>query len=88
MTSHYAKITDTTVRRRWQQATKVNIKGERVELDPEGPLAQAQWAKTRYGMATQTLLLRAAAAEVLSACQCVLDVPGLPDWAGVLARAP
>ncbi|WP_370185352.1 tyrosine-type recombinase/integrase [Rhodococcus wratislaviensis] len=55
MTSHYAKITDTTVRRRWQQATKVNVKGERVELGPDGPLAQAQWAKTRYGMATQTL---------------------------------
>ena len=55
MTSHYAKITDQTVRRRWEAATKVNIRGERVTLDPEGPLAQAQWAKTRYSMATQTL---------------------------------
>lgn len=55
MTAHYARITDQTVRRRWEQATKVNINGERVSLDPEGPLAQAQWAKTRYGMATQTL---------------------------------
>jgi integrase len=55
MTSHYAKITDQTVRRRWEAATKVNIKGERVTLDPDGPLAQAQWAKTRYGIATQTL---------------------------------
>jgi SAM-dependent methyltransferase len=55
MTSHYAKITGQTVRRRWEQATKVNIKGERVTLDPGGPLGQAQWAKTRYGMATQTL---------------------------------
>jgi integrase len=55
MTAHYARITDQTVRRRWEQATKVNIKGERVGIDPEGPLAQAQWAKTRYGMATQTL---------------------------------
>lgn len=43
------------VRRRWEQATKVNINGERVSLDPDGPLAQAQWAKTRYGIATQTL---------------------------------
>ena len=40
---------------RQEAATKVNIKGERVAIDPEGPLAQAQWAKTRYGMATQTL---------------------------------
>jgi hypothetical protein len=49
------KITDQTVRRHWEQATKVNVKGERVTLDPDGPLGQAQWAKTRYGMATQTL---------------------------------
>ena len=55
MTAHYARITDKTVRRRWEQATKVNIKGEHVSLDPEGPLAQAQWAKTRYGIATLTL---------------------------------
>ncbi len=43
------------LRRRWEQATKVNINGEHVNLDPDGPLAQAQWAKTRYGIATQTL---------------------------------
>jgi integrase len=55
MTSHYAKITGQTVRRHWEQATKVNINGERVALDPDGLLDQAQWAKTRYGMATQTL---------------------------------
>ena len=55
MTAHYAKITDQTVRRRWEQATRVNISGERVTIDPGGPLAQAQWAKTRYGIATQTL---------------------------------
>ena len=55
MTAHYARITDQTVRRRWEQATKVNVKGQRVSIDPDGPLAQAQWAKTRYGMATQTL---------------------------------
>lgn len=55
MTAHYARITDQTVRRRWEDATKVNIKGERVGIEPDGPLAQAQWAKTRYGMATQSL---------------------------------
>ena len=55
MTAHYARITDQTVRRRWEQATKVNINGERVSIDPDGPLGQAQWAKTRYGLATQTL---------------------------------
>jgi ferredoxin len=55
MTAHYAKITDQTVRRRWEQATRVNVNGEPVVIDPAGPLAQAQWAKTRYGIATQTL---------------------------------
>ena len=55
MTAHYARITDQTVRRRWEQATKVNVNGERVSIAPDGPLAQAQWAKTRYGLATQTL---------------------------------
>jgi hypothetical protein len=55
MTAHYARITDQTVRRHWEQATKVNINGERVTLDPDGALGQAQWAKTRLGMATQTL---------------------------------
>jgi hypothetical protein len=33
MTSHYAKITDQTVRRHWEQAAKVNIKGERVVIE-------------------------------------------------------
>ncbi|GIF13526.1 tyrosine-type recombinase/integrase [Actinoplanes teichomyceticus] len=55
MTAHYARITDQTVRRRWEAAMKVNIKSERVSLDADGPLGQAQWAKTRYGIATQTL---------------------------------
>ena len=49
------KISDETVRRHWENGTKVNISGERVTISPDGPLAQAQWAKTRYGMATQTL---------------------------------
>ena len=41
MTAHYAKLTDQTVRRRWQQAARVNISGERVTIDPDGPLGQA-----------------------------------------------
>ncbi len=55
MTAHYARITDQTVRRQWEKATKVNVQGERVVIDPDGPPAQAQWVKTRYGIATQTL---------------------------------
>src|SRR4029453_6258113 len=35
--AHYAKIPDQTVRRHWEQAPKVNVRGERVALDPDGP---------------------------------------------------
>ena len=46
---------DTTVRRHWEAARKVNAKGEAVTIDPGGPLAEANWAKQRLGRATQAL---------------------------------
>jgi hypothetical protein len=55
MTSHYARLSDTTVRRHWEAARKVNARGETVTLDPEGPLADAAWTKQRVGRATQAL---------------------------------
>jgi ferredoxin len=55
MTAHYARLHDTTVRRHWEQARKVNINGAAVSLDPDGPLAEAAWAKQRLGRATQAL---------------------------------
>jgi integrase len=55
MTSHYARLHDTTVRRHWEKARKVNISGETVTLDPDGPLAEASWAKQRLSRATQAL---------------------------------
>jgi hypothetical protein len=55
MTAHYARLHDTTVRRHWEQARKVNIDGATVTLDPDGPLAEAAWAKQRLGRATQAL---------------------------------
>lgn len=45
MTSHYARLHDTTVRRRWEAARKININGETVVLDPDGAVADAAWAK-------------------------------------------
>jgi hypothetical protein len=45
MTAHYAQLHDTTVRRHWEQARKVNACGETVTLSPGGPLAEASWAK-------------------------------------------
>ena len=55
MTAHYARLHDSTVRRHWEPARKVNAKGEQVALDPDGPLAEATWAKQRLGRATQAL---------------------------------
>jgi hypothetical protein len=55
MTAHYARLSDTTVRRHWEQARKVNISGEDVALDPGGPLADAAWAKQQLARATQAL---------------------------------
>ena len=55
MTAHYARLHDKTVRRHWEQARKVNIKGEAITLDPDGPLAEVAWAKQRVGRATQAL---------------------------------
>ncbi|QIZ39981.1 phage integrase family protein [Saccharopolyspora sp. ASAGF58] len=55
MTAHYARLHDTTVRRHWENARKVNTKGETITIDPDGPLAEANWAKQRLGRATQAL---------------------------------
>jgi integrase len=55
MTGHYARLHDTTVRRQWEVARKVDIHGAAVTLDPAGPLAEAAWAKQRLGRATQAL---------------------------------
>lgn len=55
MTAHYARLHDTTVRAHWERARKVDIHGDSVRLDPDGPLAEAAWAKHRLSRATQAL---------------------------------
>src|SRR5208282_3747927 len=55
MTALYARLSDTTVRRHWENARKVNIAGDTVTLDPAGQVADAAWAKQRLGRATQAL---------------------------------
>ena len=55
MTGHYARLHDTTVRRQWEAARKVDIHGATVTFDPAGPTADAAWAKQRLGRATQAL---------------------------------
>jgi integrase len=55
MTGHYARLHDSTVRRHWEAARKVDITGRTVDLDPAGPLAEAAWASQRLSRATQAL---------------------------------
>ncbi len=55
MTAHYARLSDTTVRRHWEAARKVNAHGETLTVDPAGPLAEAAWARQQIGRATQAL---------------------------------
>jgi hypothetical protein len=55
MTAHYARMHDSTIRRHWEAARKVNINGETVTLAPGGQLADAAWARQRAGRATQAL---------------------------------
>lgn len=55
MTAHYARLHDTTIRRHWETARKIDISGTTVVLDPQSTLAEASWAKQRLGRATQAL---------------------------------
>ncbi|WP_410626204.1 tyrosine-type recombinase/integrase [Amycolatopsis sp. cmx-8-4] len=55
MTGHYARLHDTTVRRHWEQARKVSITGQAVQLSPDGQLADATWLKDRLARAKQSL---------------------------------
>jgi len=56
MTNIYARLHDQTLREefdRYQQ--RINIRGETVALDPDGPLSDAAWAKENLARAKQTL---------------------------------
>ena len=55
MVAHYARLHDSTVRRHWEKARKVNASGHTVVLDPNGPLAEAAWSKHRLARVTQAL---------------------------------
>ena len=68
MTAHYARLHDETVRRHWQAAKKVDVTGASVSINPDGPLAEAAWAKQRLGQATQALSNGYCALPVVKSC--------------------
>ena len=47
MTSHYAKVHDTTIREAFDryQSQRVNISGQRIGYDPDARTASAEWVK-------------------------------------------
>ena len=56
LSSVYAHVDDETVKREllgWQQ--RVNIRGERIALEPDSPLAHAAWMKDHIARAKQAL---------------------------------
>jgi len=56
MTARYAHIKDQTLRREWERyQQRVNIQGETIQLDPDGPHSDAAWALENLARAKQTL---------------------------------
>jgi integrase len=56
MTARYARVKDATLRREWEAyQQRINIRGEIIALDPDGPISDAAWAKENLARAKQTL---------------------------------
>ncbi len=55
ITAHYARLSDKTVRDRWEKARKVDAEGRPVQVRADGPLGEAAWTKQRLSRATQAL---------------------------------
>lgn len=56
MTARYATLKDETLRGEWERfRERINIRGELLPLDPDGPLSDAAWAKENLSRAKQTL---------------------------------
>lgn len=54
MTSHYARLSDQTIREQWERARKVNVAGEELAIE-SGPLAEAVWMKNNLDRAKMAL---------------------------------
>jgi integrase len=55
MTSHYARLSDRTVREHWEKARKVGAEGQPVQVRSDGPLGDAAWTGQQLSRATQAL---------------------------------
>jgi len=56
MTWRYARLSNETLRRKWEQGQqRINIRGEVVPLDVDGELSDAAWVKEQIARAKQSL---------------------------------
>lgn len=55
MTARYARLADATIRRHWERAQKINIRGEPIDTSTDGPLADAAWMKQNLSRAKMAL---------------------------------
>src|SRR3954469_13399465 len=56
MTARYARIKEQTLRRGWgRYQQRINVRGEVIPLDPNGPMSEAACAKENLARAKQTL---------------------------------
>jgi integrase len=54
MTAHYARLSQQTIRAKWEAARKIDVHGREVS-PPEGPLADAEWMKNNLARAKMAL---------------------------------
>ena len=55
ITARYATLKDETLRGEWERfRERINIRGELLPLDPDGPRSDAAWAKENLARAKQT----------------------------------
>ena len=91
MTARYAHIKDRTLRREWERyQQRVNIQGETIQLDPNGPHSDAAWALENLARAKQTLpngYCGLPLQQTLPAPQRVFDLRQLPHHRRVPAAS-
>lgn len=76
MTARYARLSDRTIRARWEAAHKVNVHGDEVAVD-SGPLAHAAWMKNNLALAKMALPNGFCALPLQQHCEYAQRVPHL-----------
>lgn len=90
-TAHYARLHDTTVRRHWEEARKVDAAGETRHPRPRRSFGRGRWGQAAPGPGHPSFaerILRAAGAERLPARERLPDLPDVHHHRRVPAPTP